>query len=669
MHMPAPRSMASEFAMGDTTAKSAPSASAGATDAVHDVLRSPGQPLDSSTRAFMEPRFGRGFGDVRVHTGAAAAASAQNLDARAYTVGQNVVLGEATSLGSAEGRHVMAHELAHVAQASSFGSASAMIAMRAPKTPKVKVAPEPPGWLGPLRSSATHVKGDIWDVKIPSLGGDTWVGPYDQLNRYLKAQGLSSTMQAAHIVGGEHLLDIGSGLPYEKGPCVAIVKAHHSTWTDATTANQNYLAGRSGPKTGRTSVTKAEVKKLYDAVYSDHPEVAEMARNIVDLPNKAEIRAIMADTTSRNMPEPLPPPMDAHETPNMSKASPMDAHSPPWMSKAPSPMDAYSPPSMSRSPSPMDALSPPSMTKVSSPMDAFSPAPMTSEPALPVKTASQVLEEMGLARYPGDQEGPLVGRFRDGASISLATQIVTSGVTALSLATNKDISLLGLVQWHFDSAVDDAAKDLEKTFPPASALWNDASVDRVARNYEAAIGAITGRKKMLDLALIMAAFSPEKDVPAAVEAAFRRFGQIGVGEGVWQNYLDAADAYTDSLSIVQERLGDATWDTLPKAAADIRKRAEVLLEAGDNLDDTFYRLEFSIGIYNMMTYYALFDLHHVASVLQDLGRRVSGLASTIEGRAVEYHQMWNRIDEATKRISLTTKQLAFRFHQKLPDVY
>jgi hypothetical protein len=37
---------------------------------VHEVLRSPGQPLDASTRAFMEPRFGHDFSQVRVHTGA-----------------------------------------------------------------------------------------------------------------------------------------------------------------------------------------------------------------------------------------------------------------------------------------------------------------------------------------------------------------------------------------------------------------------------------------------------------------------------------------------------------------------------------------------------------------------------------------------------------------------
>src|SRR6267154_6327812 len=35
---------------------------------VHEVLRSPGQPLDRATRSFMEPRFGHDFSRVRVHT-------------------------------------------------------------------------------------------------------------------------------------------------------------------------------------------------------------------------------------------------------------------------------------------------------------------------------------------------------------------------------------------------------------------------------------------------------------------------------------------------------------------------------------------------------------------------------------------------------------------------
>jgi len=43
---------------------------------VHKVLRSPGQPLDPATHAFLEPRFGHGFSRVRVHTGVKASDAA-----------------------------------------------------------------------------------------------------------------------------------------------------------------------------------------------------------------------------------------------------------------------------------------------------------------------------------------------------------------------------------------------------------------------------------------------------------------------------------------------------------------------------------------------------------------------------------------------------------------
>jgi hypothetical protein len=84
---------------------------------VHDVLRSPGQPLDADTRAFMEPRFGRDFGRVRVHTESRATDSARAVSALAYTVGHHIVFDEHFFRPSvASGRRLLAHELAHTVQ-------------------------------------------------------------------------------------------------------------------------------------------------------------------------------------------------------------------------------------------------------------------------------------------------------------------------------------------------------------------------------------------------------------------------------------------------------------------------------------------------------------------------------------------------------------------------
>jgi len=86
---------------------------------VGQVLRSPGRPLDSSVRAFMEPRFGYGFGAVRIHTDALAAESARSVSALAYTVGSNIVFDHGRYAPStADGRRTLAHELTHVVQQS-----------------------------------------------------------------------------------------------------------------------------------------------------------------------------------------------------------------------------------------------------------------------------------------------------------------------------------------------------------------------------------------------------------------------------------------------------------------------------------------------------------------------------------------------------------------------
>jgi Domain of unknown function (DUF4157) len=87
---------------------------------VHEVLSSPGQPLDLETCAFMEPRFGHDFSRVRVHTDARAAKSAKAVNALAYTVGRNVVFGAGQYAPQlAQGRQLLAHELAHVVQQAS----------------------------------------------------------------------------------------------------------------------------------------------------------------------------------------------------------------------------------------------------------------------------------------------------------------------------------------------------------------------------------------------------------------------------------------------------------------------------------------------------------------------------------------------------------------------
>jgi hypothetical protein len=90
---------------------------AGNLQIVDDVLRSPGQPIDNATRAFMERRIGHDFSRVRVHTDARGVESAQAVNALAYTVGRDIVFGAGQyAPGTTAGKRLLAHELTHVAQ-------------------------------------------------------------------------------------------------------------------------------------------------------------------------------------------------------------------------------------------------------------------------------------------------------------------------------------------------------------------------------------------------------------------------------------------------------------------------------------------------------------------------------------------------------------------------
>jgi hypothetical protein len=95
---------------------------------IKNVINSGGQPLDLETRNFFEPRFRMDLSHVRIHSDSAAGQSARSINARAYTLGSNVVFGHGQYRAESEsGRHLMAHELTHVLQQRGAASAQGVI--------------------------------------------------------------------------------------------------------------------------------------------------------------------------------------------------------------------------------------------------------------------------------------------------------------------------------------------------------------------------------------------------------------------------------------------------------------------------------------------------------------------------------------------------------------
>jgi len=150
---------AASAAMPRTEGRKAP-------DIVEDVTGGPGQPLDHSCRRFMETQFGHDFGNVRIHTGAQAAASAESLNALAYTAGQHIVFSpDSYAPATRSGRALLAHELTHVVQQLGSRNAPTATPSRVQRAEKfgTKVT-EPAGTRSPFSTVSATFDGDIFEM-------------------------------------------------------------------------------------------------------------------------------------------------------------------------------------------------------------------------------------------------------------------------------------------------------------------------------------------------------------------------------------------------------------------------------------------------------------------------------------------------------------------------
>lgn len=126
-----------------------------------------GAPLTPATRDFFEPRFGYDFSRVRVHTDSTAAATARDINAHAYTHGNNIVFAAGQyAPHTRAGRRLLGHELTHVVQQHGGGG-----------LPKISaVAPHVQGsFFGDVWGGITSAAGAVWEG-AKAVGGAIWSG-------------------------------------------------------------------------------------------------------------------------------------------------------------------------------------------------------------------------------------------------------------------------------------------------------------------------------------------------------------------------------------------------------------------------------------------------------------------------------------------------------------
>jgi hypothetical protein len=142
-------------------------------DAVRSVLSSPGRWMDEAVQREMETKMSGDFGDVQLHTGPRAAAAAESIDARAFTVGTHVAFNSGEYRpDSYEGKKLIAHELTHVRQ-QTRGTLS-----RRPK-PESTPAMDPDSRF---EREAEEISREVTAEPQPSGRTETHVQPKPQVN-------------------------------------------------------------------------------------------------------------------------------------------------------------------------------------------------------------------------------------------------------------------------------------------------------------------------------------------------------------------------------------------------------------------------------------------------------------------------------------------------------
>jgi outer membrane protein OmpA-like peptidoglycan-associated protein len=159
---------------------------------VHQVLRSPGQPLADDDLAFFRPRFGFDFSHVRIHNDPTADESAHSVNALAYAAGSDIAFASGQyEPGTETGRRLLAHELAHVVQQSTGDHGHLRRLGDLTKVPAVLSCPIPP-------SSAD--KTDEY-VLFPNSGTDLNGSQKVQVGNYVDRYHASGGKQTVRVDG------------------------------------------------------------------------------------------------------------------------------------------------------------------------------------------------------------------------------------------------------------------------------------------------------------------------------------------------------------------------------------------------------------------------------------------------------------------------------------
>jgi len=225
--------------MADATAAEAPhSLESRITSAL-----SRGEPLDDVVRASIEPRFGIGLGGVRVHADAEADELSRQLDARAFTTGNDVFFRSGHyQPRTTEGQRLLVHELTHVVQqvqSPSSGNHRSVARQAEAEESSVATAPRPPGYEDVTSPARALGKEAAHQILIPVWNNAELVEQAKRKDAYLRGYSDDLGPEVQSAIAATLLLMFAEmdrrvkALPLKFGPDGLILPPEGVRWKSA----------------------------------------------------------------------------------------------------------------------------------------------------------------------------------------------------------------------------------------------------------------------------------------------------------------------------------------------------------------------------------------------------------------------------------------------------
>lgn len=269
------------------------------------VFGNGGHTLEPTLRAPIEAHLRADLSAVRIHNGAHPAASARDLRARAYTIGNQVVFGSGQySPGTRQGQRLLVHELAHVAQQQATGGACRLQKQEEGAAQGTESA-SPPGsdtQQAPAGWKATVVNAIVGALDLP--GGPTML----LLARFGEGIGESLAKEGpaaiARLATRAAAMTPGDYAELAKGYVLGLIDGIVSPVTDlfglGVFGEQvlNAMAGFAESVLNRGGQLGAELKAVTDAAGKLIHGAGEVWKHIHDTDGKQLVKQIMGFASS-----------------------------------------------------------------------------------------------------------------------------------------------------------------------------------------------------------------------------------------------------------------------------------------------------------------------------------------------------------------------------------